>query len=238
MGALPDRIRIVGIDLAWGERRPDGICVLDADCRQARFRAIGLTRGDDELLAYLEASVGCGPAFIAVDAPIVCPNPTGAQPVDRLTHVHFGRFKSGAHPANLGLCPRPSRLASKLVQKGFSIGTAGRRVVAEVYPHPAMVRLFGLRERIPYKRGSVEARRRAFRDLQAKLSTCLREHFPALQVSLALSGLLRMPWTKDVEDQTDAFFCALIGYWHWLHKGQRTETLGDLTTGFILVPRP
>lgn len=110
--------------------------------------------------------------------------------------------------------------------------------MAEVYPHPAMVRLFGLSERIPYKRGAVEVRRREFQRLQTKLRACLREHFPALQVSRDLAGLLRMPWTKDVEDQTDAFFCALIGYWHWLHEGQRTETLGDLATGFILVPRP
>ena len=238
MDAFPDRIRIVGIDLAWGERRPDGICVLGVDRCQARVRAIGLTRGDDELLASLDANVGSGPAFIAVDAPIVCPNLTGSRPVDRLTHVHYGRFKSGCHPANLGLCPRPPRLADKLVQKGFEIGTAGRRVVAEVYPHPAMVRLFGLSERIPYKRGRVEARRREFRRLQANLRACLSEHFPALQVSRDLSSLLRMPWTKDVEDQTDAFFCALIGYWHWLHLGQHTEMLGDLATGFILVPRP
>lgn len=238
MGAFPDRIHIVGIDLAWGERRPDGCCVLAVDRCQAQVRALGLSQGDDELLAFLDATVGRGPAFLAVDAPMVCPNPTGARPVDRLTHVHFGRFKSGCHPANLTLCPRPPRLAGKLVRKGFRIGTRGRRVVAEVYPHPAMVRLFGLSERIPYKRGAVEVRRREFQRLQTKLRACLREHFPALQVSRDLAGLLRMPWTKDVEDQTDAFFCALIGYWHWLHEGQRTETLGDLATGFILVPRP
>lgn len=237
-GAFPDRIHIVGIDLAWGERRPDGVCVLEVDRREAQVRAIGLSQGDDELLAFVEANVGRGPAFIAVDAPIVCRNQTGARPVDRLTHVHFGRFKSGCHPANLGLCPRPPRVADKLVQNGFEIGVAGRRVVAEVYPHPAMVRLFGLNERIPYKRGPVDARRREFQRLQAKLRGCLRDHFPALRVSPGVAGLLRMPWTKDVEDQTDAFFCALIGYWHWLHLGQRTETLGDLVTGFILVPRP
>lgn len=110
--------------------------------------------------------------------------------------------------------------------------------MAEVYPHPAMVRLFGLRERIPYKRGPIQVRRREFRKLQTKLRGSLCEHFPALQVSREVSDLLQLPWTKDIEDQTDALFCALIGYWHWLHFGQRTEMLGDLATGFILVPRP
>jgi predicted RNase H-like nuclease len=31
--------------------------------------------------------------------------------------------------------------------------------------------------------------------------------------------------------------CALIGYRHWLHDGARTEVLGYLATGFILIPR-
>ncbi len=66
----------------------------------------------------------------------------------------------------------------------------------------------------------------------------LTGHFPALEMSAELSRLLGAPWTKNVEDQTDAFFCALIGHWHWLHRGRRTQLLSDATTGFILVPRP
>ena len=57
-------------------------------------------------------------------------------------------------------------------------------------------------------------------------------------MSAELLSLLDLPWTKDVEDQTDAFFCALIGYWHWLHRGEKSEVLGDLSTGFMLIPRP
>ncbi len=69
-------------------------------------------------------------------------------------------------------------------------------------------------------------------------SPALRRPRGQLEVSAELSRLLGAPWTKNVEDQTDAFFCALIGYWHWLHRGRRTQLLGDATTGFILVPRP
>jgi len=238
MGAFPDVIRIAGVDLAWGERRPDAVCVLEANRQRARVRTLGLPRGDDELLALLDEQLEGAPAFIAMDAPIVCPNLTGARPVDRLTHVHFGQFKSGAHPANLTRCPRPPRVAGKLVERGFTIGPSGARVVAEVYPHPAMVRRFGLSERIPYKRGRVAVRRREFRRLQKELRVCLSAHFRALEMSAELSRLLRAPWTKNIEDQTDAFFCALIGYWHWLHRGRRTQMLGDRVTGFMLVPQP
>jgi predicted RNase H-like nuclease len=130
------------------------------------------------------------------------------------------------------------------VERGFRLGwDAGPReehgrLLAEVYPHPAMVRLFRLRERIPYKRGPVGQRRVQFRRLQRRLRSCLPEHFPKLQLDAGTDALLRARWTKNVEDLTDAFFCALIGYWHWLHRGARTEVLGDLATGFILVPQP
>lgn len=231
-------MRIAGVDLAWGDRRPDGVCVLEVNRQRARVLALGLPQGDDELLAFLDHHLGGARAFIAMDAPVVCRNLDGARPVDRLTHVHFGRFKAGAHPCNLARCRRPPRVAARLVERGFTIGTNGGRVLAEVYPHPAMVRLFGLSERIPYKRGRIAARRREFRRLQTELHACLTAHFPALEMSAELSRLLGLPWTKNVEDQTDAFFCALIGYWHWRHRGAKTEVLGDLATGFILVPQP
>ena len=159
-------ICVAGVDLAWGERRPDGVCVIQADHRRAQVAAVGLPRGDDELLTFLDQHIGNTPALIAVDAPIVCLDLSGARPVDRLTHVHFGRFHAGSHPANLTRCPRPPRLAAKLVARGFAIGVNGGRVVAEVYPHPAMVRLFGLSERIAYKRGRGEHRRQEFLRLQ------------------------------------------------------------------------
>lgn len=140
--------------------------------------------------------------------------------MDRLTHVHFGRFKSGAHPANLTRCGRPPRVAGELVARGFTIGASGARAIAEVYPHPAMVRLFGLSERIAYKRGRVAVRRREFRRLQKELRDCVAAHFPALEVSAELSRLLSAPWTKNIEDQTTRSFvrasttgtgCTMVG---------------------------
>ena len=167
----------------------------------------------------------------------------GARPVDARTHVRFGKFHAGCHPANATKCPRPPRVAAKFVERGFRLGWEGLRqppsprLIAEVYPHPAMVRLFGLSERIRYKRGRVAERTREFRRLQRLLRLCLREHFPKLQLDTVTEALLRARWTKNVEDQTDAFFCALIGYWHWVHAGARTEVLGDFATGFILIPK-
>lgn len=238
MGLSCGVIRFGGVDLAWGERNADGVCVIEADESGAWVVQSGVVRGDGELREWVREWFGKGRGLVAVDAPLVIQNETGARPVDGLTHVHFGRFKCGCYPANLGKCPRPVRVGELFEEEGFVVGwdLRRRRVVAEVYPHPAMVRLFGLEERIPYKKGRVEEKRRQFGVLQEKIRRCVREWFPKLDLGQEVRKLLREPWSKGVEDETDALFCALIAYWHWLHRGKRTQVLGDLETGFILVP--
>ncbi len=47
------KIHIAGIDLAWGERKLDGVCALEASASAARVITSGLTHGDDELLGWV-----------------------------------------------------------------------------------------------------------------------------------------------------------------------------------------
>lgn len=229
-------IRVLGVDLAWGEKNPDGVCAISLSSSGGSVLDCRLVRGDVELLQWVKMWEGDGSALIAIDAPIVCPNTSGARPVDGLTHRHFGKFYAGCHPANSLRCPRPPRICRALAKNGFAVGWKGSRVVAEVYPHPAMVRLFGLDQRIPYKRGPVVERRRMFGILQSHLHKFLLQHFPFLAEDREVQRLLQEPWTKAVEDQTDALFCSLIGVWHRLHDGRKTQVLGDTETGFLLVP--
>lgn len=233
-------MQIVGIDLAWGERNGDGLCLIRANPRRAVAAEVDYTQGDEALLAWLREHLDDGPVLVTVDAPIVCPNLTGTRPVDRLTHRRFHRQHAACHPANLTKCPRPPRIARLLAKAGFVVGwdlAAAPRLVAEVYPHPAMVRLFNLDRIIKYKKGPVVHRRREFRRYQRLLVRCLADRFPRLELGDPVAALLRAPWSKPVEDRLDALFCALIGYHHWRHRGRRSEVLGDLETGFILLPR-
>lgn len=233
-------VTIVGLDLAWGERKPDGLCLLVGNTRGARVVRHDLTFGDDDLVAWFREHVPAGPALVMADGPIVCPNRTGSRPVDRLTHALFGRFHAACHPANAAKCPRPARVAARLAQLGFEVGwkpARGSRLVAEVYPHPAMVRLFGLDRIVKYKKGRVAERRREFRRLQRLLCACLAGEFPEVALPPETRRLLRTPWTKDIEDRTDALFCALIGWRHWRDRGRSSEVIGNLGTGFILLPR-
>jgi predicted RNase H-like nuclease len=232
---------VVGIDLAWGERRRDGLCLLVGARGKVVHIAHGLVQGDDELLAWLRQNLPAKtPALLCLDAPVVCPNRTGSRPVDRLTHQLFHREQAGAHPANRTLCARPLRVVAKLQQAGFSIATdwpRTPRALIEVYPHPATVRWFGLSRTIKYKRGPVTARRRAFARLQRLMREWLEKNVPEITDNSVTRQLLRRRWTKDVEDMTDALLCAMVG-WQWAAQGGRAvEVLGDTRRGFVVIPR-
>ncbi len=246
MAKPTEPIAVLGLDLAWGQRNRDGVCFARYHPRQRRAEIVGYVypQGDDALLSALSVHVRPAQlALLTIDAPIVCPNRTGTLPVARLTHTLFHREHAACHPANSTKCPRPPRVLKKLVAHGFAPGwklpTAQRdtfRLAAEVYPHPAMVRLMRLDQIVKYKKGPVAARRRAFRDLQRKLRALLAAEFSFLALDDVTEQLLRLAWTKPAEDHLDAFFCALLGLWHLHHRGRRTEVIGDLRTGFILLP--
>jgi len=234
------RTLIIGVDLAWGDKKSDGVCFLEASRSGACVRGFGYPQGDDELIGCLQSALDSSEeVFITIDAPIICPNRTGTRPVDRLTHRMFHREHAACHPANSTKCPRPARVLRKLHVLGVKPGWELERhskIAAEVYPHPAMVRLFKLKRIVKYKKGRVMHRRQEFRRLQNLIRKCVREQFPFLTLDDESQKLLRESWTKPVEDRTDALFCALIGLWHWYHRGRRSQVIGDLKTGFILLP--
>jgi len=238
---MPRRWAVAGIDLAWGERRPDGICLLHGEAKRVVGLSHALTHGDDALLDHLHAHLAPGVrTLLCLDAPVVCPNLRGARPVDRLTHRIFHQVQAAAHPANRVLAARPLRVVRRLQRAGYDISTdwpATPRALVEVYPHPATVRWFGLDRTIKYKRGPVAARRRAFARLRNLLRRWLENCAPEIAQHHPTAALLRSRWTKDREDMTDALLCAMIG-WQWAVQGRRSlEILGDRRSGFIVVPR-
>jgi predicted RNase H-like nuclease len=210
------KVLLIGVDLAWGDKMHDGVCFLEFERNQGKVLGFGYPHGDRELLELVEKrGQGYERIFMTVDAPLAC------------------------HPANTTRCPRPTRVARLLARKGFLLGWEvgkAKKTASEVYPHPAMVRLFGLPRIIKYKRGRVAERRREFRRLQGLLRKMMRQKFPGLEINQETRKLLRKKWSKPVEDRTDALFCALIGVWHWMHRGKRSEVIGDRKTGFILLP--
>jgi predicted RNase H-like nuclease len=134
----------VGVDLAWGQDRPSGVAVLDAEGRLLHVSSQGVDQA-------IVASVGpyvVGDYLVAIDAPLVVGNATGTRPCEAALNRDFARFDAGAHPSNTGKrefadVPRGARLVTTL---GLDMdpSSRSRRRAIEVYPHPATVALFRL----------------------------------------------------------------------------------------------
>lgn len=242
-------MRFVGIDLAWGERRPSGLAVLDPG---GVVVDEGWATSDDELSGFLERHDGGG-AVVALDAPLVVANPAGTRRgCEGELQRRYGRVGAGPYPTNLGLLGGRVR-AMELVRRSRRPYLTvprdpGRRTgwwAVEVFPAPALAELGGLERAVRYKKGPPEARRAGLA-VVAQILGRLAGADPPLRLDpegvlareLGRLGGLRGAGLKAVEDLADAHVCAYVGLWWWAHGPAATLVAGDEGTGAILVPRP
>lgn len=232
------RAGFVGIDLAWGSKARTGLAVVDDE---GRLVESGAVRTDDEIDEWLRAHAR-EIVVAAVDAPLIVPNETGQRRCETEISRAFWRHKISAHSSNKGRVGfNPPRAAALAERFGWSIDPAGKAAVGtpvciEVYPHPAMVGLFGIPERIAYKSGPG----RAAGFIQ------LIEHFASideLRLSesprwVELSRIVSDPRPGDltrIEDELDAILCAHLA-WLWHHRPERLKVYGSLEDGYIIAP--
>ncbi|MBW4487691.1 MAG: DUF429 domain-containing protein [Trichocoleus desertorum ATA4-8-CV12] len=239
-------MRFLGIDLGW-RSQPSGLCCLEWRDGKLHLQNLERLEAIADVLAWVDHWVPAeASAIIAVDAPTLIPNKTGMRLPDRLTHKHFGRYHAGCYPANLGLpfAERTVAFGLSLEAKGFDhapVLTAQQpgRYQIEVFPHPAMIYLFGLSKILKYKKGKLSDRRLEL----LKLRQHILQDLPTLEPSLSLLNPTTIPEIpskgtemKAVEDQLDALICAYVAA-HWWYWGlERNLVLGDRETGYIVVP--
>lgn len=233
----------LGIDLGW-INGATGLAALQL--RGGRLHLTSLELGTDHraVLEWIDARALDQPAIVAVDAPTIIRNPAGQRPGERLLNAAYRKYGLGCHPANLGrpFAAKTNAFASALEERGFLHAPAiaprqpGRYQI-EVFPHAAIVNLFGLDYRLLYKKGSVGERLaglRKLRRLVGSLKTadppCL---FPGLPAIPPTGGIAR----KHVEDRLDAIICAYTAANYWLYGSERSEVFGDAESGFLVVPR-
>ncbi len=235
----------IGVDLAWGTKRPTGLAVLDD---AGRLVHVSTVRTDEEILETL-TPYAAGPCLVALDAPLVVRNPTGNRPGEAELNRDFARFDAGAHPVNTGkaefaVSPRGARIASALgLDMNPRSGRAKRAI--EVYPHPATVALFRLGRTLKYKQKPGRDLERLRGELLVLMG--LLEGLAQASPSLALGGPAwdalreqvvsagRKSELRVVEDQVDAVVCAYVA----LFVERRPEdvtTYGTFEDGYIVTP--
>ncbi len=237
--------RAFGLDLAWSDTNRTGACALDESGCIVDERWLG---SDDDIVGWVESHLPTGaPSVIAVDAPLLVPNESGQRPCETRVSKAYGARKASAHSSNRPLLIRLHKrvrgedLAQRLALSGFmSPFDHGDRVLLEVYPHPALIEIFGLKERLRYKakRGfGIAQCREGLRSLEAKLAELAQEVPPLLGPPVEIDDSMRGTQLKDIEDKLDARLCAWLALlWH-IECSTAFELYGDASSGHIGVPR-
>ena len=243
-------MKFVGIDFGWSSGA-SGLCCLVWRDNQLEILDLTTVLEIESILAWIDGWVdSTSPALVAVDAPTIINNPTGMRLADKLTHKYFGRYHAGCYPANSGLkfADRTVGLGKSLTARNFRHAPAiepkqlGRYQI-EVFPHPATINLFGLEKILKYKKG-----RKSDRSSELiKLRDYIIQVLPQIEPALSLKSLSAIPTIPDrltvkelkaIEDMLDSLICAYVAA-HWWYWGKaKNLVLGDLNTGYIVIPDP
>ncbi len=244
-------MRFVGVDLAWGERNNTGLCALDAS---GAVLGSGRARSDEEIRSWIEPHLHGDGVVVGVDAPLVVNNLSGRRHCEAIVGATFQHREAGAYPTNRAQPHfvdggRAARLAAELglsVDPHFAPGVPVRAML-EVYPHTAIVCLFGLGRTIKYKRRSgrsVATRKAAFARLTELLES-LASFDPPLRIAASphwarlraeIDGASTAAALSRAEDELDAYVCAYVGLYFVAHGERRCAVLGDAEEGYIVTP--
>ncbi len=236
-------MNFIGVDIAWGERNPSGLCWLSGAESGAEIQEFAILKTNAEMVEWI-LSRSAGGCIVAVDGPIICPE--GYRNCDRLVAKDFGKYRAAPYPVNQQKASKCIRFAQMLASTGFTTQPPWQRqstskAVVEVYPHPAWIRFFQLPCILRYKKGAEEERKHHLHTAVKLLKHSLPIAVPSIrslkipQRFLRLAGQNRKQ-LKETEDLLDALFCAYLAFHYWFWGKSKWEIYGNAREGFILIP--
>jgi predicted RNase H-like nuclease len=239
-------VSLAGIDLAWKGKvnqsglafgRWDGKTLTLCELIRDHFEVQSLAK---KLVSYPHLS------GIAIDAPLIVNNPNGQRQCETEVSREYGARYASCHTSNKTLYPSADsvRLSNLLEQENFvHLGHAPAKWQIECYPHPALIEIFGLEIRHPYKKGSVAERREG----QIQLAEMLQGLSISNVLPLAIPDELLHHFSKDYisllrgdelkgnEDKLDAVVCLYVAGLFVLDPND--HVFGDQSGGYMYVPQ-
>jgi predicted RNase H-like nuclease len=236
----------VGLDLAWGERSPTGVAVVDD---KGALVQVSAQTDDASILATIRPYVA-DDCVVGVDAPLIVTNPKGNRSCEAALNKDFAKFQAGAHPSNTGKPEfangtRGGRLATATDLDLDPFSPRPRRAL-EVYPHAASVALFRLGRTLKYK----DKKGRKLEKMQSELLRLMTliEGLQDADVPLQVAGhddwkhlrrsvetATRKSELRRAEDPIDAVLCAYVALYS-VRRPDDVTVYGDIDTGYILTP--
>ena len=241
---MTDQSLLAGVDLAWhstknpsaiaiGALASDGLTVLSV--HPAVF-------GIDQVLQILQETTDL--SGVAIDAPLIINNIAGQRCCEREIGVTYSSRNASCHPANTTLYPNADsvNISNKLSRLGFA-HLNGNRWQIECYPHPALIEIFGLDERLKYKKGRVQDKKLGQIELGRLIGLLSSSPIIKLNAGDVVSqytdpvniASLKGQALKSNEDALDAIICLYIAALHAC--GGMGREFGNTNDGYIWVPQ-
>ncbi len=238
-------MNLAGIDLGWKGKETNSAVTI-GELQENHFSIVDIITPLSTTDKVTEVLFDHSDIFgIAVDAPLIINNRVGQRTCERCLGSDYGSKKASCHSSNLTRYPDAAGvdLANRLTRKGYSHASLCDKFIIECYPHPAIIEIFGLSERILYKKGRVSIRRCGQKQLAKLISKLSKSSIVTLEIPNNLRSFLsperidglRGIALKENEDALDSIICAYIGALFKLRVQSRTY--GDKQDGYIYVPK-
>jgi predicted RNase H-like nuclease len=243
----------IGFDSAWTDNptAPGAICAVGIENgHPARFHTPELVSFDQALTFIQKIRSDSGATLVALDQPTVVPNSTGMRPVERVAASLISWLGGGVQPANrkrVGMFCNASPIWGFLTTLGAVEDPEQARLAGdglylmEVFPALALASLgagfFGRLQGPRYNPRRVNTFR---------ISDWGRVATAAAQEAHLLGCEELAEWCRDAgkipqpqkadQDKLDSALCVLIAL-HWrLHPRETSLLLGDLSSGYMVLP--
>jgi predicted RNase H-like nuclease len=258
---------VLGVDTAWTPFELSGVVLLRCDgrfgpiieragrsygefCTTGRPSWSEYPRGTLPTFSEILRSCASAVDVVSLDMPLSPVDITGRRHADNSISKCYGGRGAGTHSPS---SDRPGAISASIFEQLTSAGFGWKGldpsteapVFIEVYPHPAIIELFGYDYRFPYKvqkRGrywphmpAAERKKKLIENL-LELRSKLGEEIPNVPDFLPVldpSGPYKDRFLKGYEDLLDALVCGLVG--HVYLKGGAIP-FGD-GEGVIWVPK-
>ena len=184
---------------------------------------------------------------IAIDAPLIINNKSGQRDCERQLSQDYGARGASCHSSNLTKYSNHSsvELSQFLKDHGYTHlrNTVKGKFQIECYPHPAIIEMFGLTYRLPYKKGRVLDKKQG----QIQLAGYIKGLGNSGVISLIITGKCN-PYLEDKyidslagmslktnEDVLDSIICLYIAA--LFVTSSPHKTYGRVADGYIYVPK-
>ena len=240
-------MKIIGIDLAWqSENNTTALAIGNLTSNSLHISRIheSLNSLDDIIETIKNEDDVQG---LSIDAPLIINNATGQRACERELGQEYGGRKASCHTSNTTLYPNAASttLSNYLSDDKFKpLGSPkSEKWQIECYPHPALIEIFGLPERLPYKKGNVATRKQGQVNLANHLKSLENSNILKLTIDNSCALYLDEDHIRSLagaslkrnEDALDSIVCAYVGALY--SSIVQHKIFGSIDSCYIYVPQ-